>query len=128
MSEQVKQIEPTGTPAAEEYATACLVFELSKANWRLGVVLPGSQKMSSYTIAGGDVVTLALRLADIRAKAGRGGKPVRVVSMFEAGLDGHWLHRWLTEQGVVVTKSTRPASKWTGVHGARKPIVSTLRS
>jgi transposase len=26
---------------------------------------------------------------------------VRIVSCFEAGLDGHWLHRWLTEQGVI---------------------------
>jgi transposase len=101
MSEQVKQIDHTGTPAATEYATAHLVFELSKANWRLGVVLPGSQKMSSYTIAGGDLQALALRLADIRGKAGRGGQPVRVVSCYEAGLDGHWLHRWLTAQGVV---------------------------
>ena len=101
MSEQIKQIDPAGTPAATEYATAYLVFELSKASWRLGVVLPGSQKMSSYTIAGGDLQALALRLADIRAKAGRGGQPVRVVSCYEAGLDGHWLHRWLTAQGVV---------------------------
>jgi len=53
--------------------------------------------LSRYTIDGGDLKALAARLADIRAKAGRGGKPVRVLSCFEAGLDGHWLHRWLTD-------------------------------
>jgi transposase len=37
----------------------------------------------------------------MRAKAERCGKPVRILSMYEAGLDGHWLHRWLTEQGVI---------------------------
>ena len=96
-----KQLDHAGTPAASEYATAYLVFELSKAHWKLGVMLPGSPKLSRYTIDGGDLKALAARLADIRAKAGRGGKPVRVLSCFEAGLDGHWLHRWLTDQGVV---------------------------
>jgi transposase len=96
-----KQLDHAGTPAASEYATAYLVFELSKAHWKLGVMLPGSPKLSRYTIDGGDLKALAARLADIRAKAGRGGKPVRVLSCFEAGLDGHWLHRWLTDEGVV---------------------------
>ena len=96
-----KHLDHTGTPAGTEYATAYLVFELSKAHWKLGVMLPGSAKMSRYTIDGGDRKALATRLADIRAKAGRDGKPVRVLSCFEAGLDGHWLHRWLTDQEVV---------------------------
>jgi transposase len=26
---------------------------------------------------------------------------VRIVSCYEAGYDGHWLHRWLTNQGVI---------------------------
>jgi transposase len=77
-----------------------MAFELSKAKWNLGVVLPGSKKMSRFTITGGDVVALAKRLAAIRAKAGRGGKPVRILACYEAGYDGHWLYRWLTAQGV----------------------------
>jgi transposase len=35
------------------------VFELSRAKWKLGVMLPGSQKMSRFTITGGDVTALA---------------------------------------------------------------------
>ena len=96
-----KQLNHVGTPADTDYATAYLVFELSKANWHLGVMLPGSAKMSRYTIAGGDTVRLSLRLDDIRAKSGRSGKPVRILSCYEAGLDSHWLHRWLTDQGVI---------------------------
>ena len=95
------KLDHTGTPASAEYATVCLVFELSKAKWMLGVTLPTSEKLSRFTIAGGDLVALTKRLSDIRAKAGRCGKPVRIVSCYEAGLDGHWLHRWLTEQGVI---------------------------
>ena len=95
------KLDHTGTPASAEYATVHLVFELSKANWKLGVMLPNSEKLSRYSIAGGDLTALTAKLAAARAKAARGGKPVRIVSCYEAGLDGHWLHRWLTEQGVI---------------------------
>jgi transposase len=93
--------DQTDAPASTKYATAYVVFELSKAKWRLGVMLPGSQKMSRFTIEGGDLPGLAARLARIRAEAERCGKPVRILSCYEAGLDGHWLHRWLTDQGVI---------------------------
>jgi transposase len=49
---------------------------------------------------GGDLAALTARLSVVRAKAARCGKPVRIVSCYEAGFDGHWLHRWLTAQGV----------------------------
>jgi transposase len=94
-------LDHTDTPAFAEYATAFVVFELSKAHWRLGVMLPASRKMSRYTVTGGDLEALSALLATIRTKAGRGGKPVRILSCYEAGLDGHWLHRWLTAQGVM---------------------------
>jgi transposase len=94
-------LDHTGTPASAEYATVYLVFELSKAHWKLGVMLPSSERLSRYTIAGGDLSALAERLAKARTKAARSGKPVRIMSCYEAGLDGHWLQRWLTEQGVV---------------------------
>jgi transposase len=97
----MSKIDHTGTPAAAEYATVYLVFELSKAKWKLGITLPGSQKMSRYTISGGDLPALSERLAKARAKAERSGKPVHIMACFEAGLDGHWLYRWLTEQGVI---------------------------
>lgn len=95
------KLDHSGAPASAEYATVYLVFELSKAKWKLGVMLPGSEKLSRYTIAGGDLTALTARLAAARAKAGRCGKPVRIVSCYEAGFDGHWLHRWLTDQGVI---------------------------
>ena len=95
------KLDRTDTPTTPEYATVHLVFELSKAKWKLGVMLPGSEKMSCYTIAGGDLAALTARLAYAQAKAARCGKPVRIVSCYEAGFDGHWLHRWLTNQGVI---------------------------
>ena len=95
------KLDHTDTPTTSEYATVYVAFELSKAKWKLGVMLPGSEKMSRYTIAGGDLAALTARLAAARTKAARRGNLVRVVSCYEAGFDGHWLHRWLTEQGVI---------------------------
>ena len=95
------KLDHTDAPTTEDYATVYVAFELSKAKWKLGVMVPGSAKMSRYTIAGGDLATLAARFAAARTKAARTGKPVRIVSCYEAGFDGHWLHRWLTDQGVI---------------------------
>lgn len=95
------KIDHADAPARDEYATVYVAFELSKSKWKLGVMMPGSEKMSRYTIAGGDLAALTARLAAARTKAARTGKPVRIVSCYEAGFDGHWLHRWLTDQGVI---------------------------
>jgi len=91
----------TDTPAMGEYATVFVAFELSKSKWQLGVIAPGSEKMSRYTVAGGDLAGLGQLFATVRAKVERGGQPVRIMSCYEAGFDGHWLHRWLTDQGVI---------------------------
>jgi transposase len=94
-------LDRTDAPATGEYATVFVGFELSKAKWRLGVILPGSEKMSRYTISGGDMAGLRSLLARARSKAQCSGKPVRILSCYEAGYDGHWLHRWLVDEGVV---------------------------
>jgi len=95
------KLDRTDTPTAADYGTVYVAFELSKAKWKLGIVLPGSEKMSRFTIDGGDLAALAARLAVARAKAERSCETVRIVSCFEAGFDGHWLHRWLLDQGVI---------------------------
>ena len=83
------KLDRIDTPAGGEHATVYLVFELSNSRWQLGVLLPGSEKLSQYSIAGGDLTELASRLARCRSEAARGGKPVQVMSCYEAGLDGH---------------------------------------
>src|SRR3977135_2823000 len=95
------KLDRTDTPAGGEHATVYLVFELSKKTWHLGLLRPGSDNLSRYWIAGGYLTALASRLARCRAEAAQGGQPVRILSCYEAGLDGHWLHRWLTGQGVI---------------------------
>jgi transposase len=65
------------------------------------VLRPGSEQLSRYSIAGGDLTALAPRLAHCGAEVAHGGKSARILSCHEAGRDGHWLHRWLTDQGVI---------------------------
>ena len=86
-----------GAPVGTQYRTVLVVFELAKSKWKVGITLPGSERLSRRTIGGGDVAALAALLGKARAKAGAGS---RLVSAYEAGLDGFWLHRWLVAQGV----------------------------
>src|SRR5258708_19067188 len=74
------KLDHTEAPATAEYATAYVAFELSKAKWKLGVMMPCSDKMSRYTIARGDLAALTERLAAARTGAARTGKPVRIGS------------------------------------------------
>ena len=66
----MKAIVQTDAPTDGEYVTVHVAFELSKAKWKLGVMLPGSTKLSCYTIAGGDLAALAARLGAARSRAG----------------------------------------------------------
>lgn len=98
----MKQSPNFATPAArDEDGTVYVAFELSKTRWQLGIVVPGSSKMSRHMVPGGDTAALAALLARVRAKAAaRCAGSVRLVSCYEAGYDGFWLHRWLAQQGV----------------------------
>src|SRR6516162_2073279 len=95
------RIDHTDAPAGCEYATIYVAFELSKAKWQLGIMVPGAEKISRYRIDGGDMAALSALLLRARAKAEQLGRPVRVLSCYEAGLDGHWLHRWLADNKIV---------------------------
>jgi len=93
-------IDRTDTPAVSEHTTIYLVFELSSSKWQLGIMLPGSDRLSRYRIDSGNLVALSETISKARTKAERLGRPVRVLSCYEAGLDGHWLHRWLLANGI----------------------------
>lgn len=87
--------------ACGEHATMYVAFELGKAKWQLGIVVPGSNKLSKYTSDGGAVGTVQALVDKAKARAQRrAGRPVRVVSCYEAGYDGFWLHRWLQAQQI----------------------------
>jgi transposase len=83
-----------------------MALELGASEWKLAFGVEAGQKPRLRTVAAGDLNGLMLEIE--RAKQ-RFALPVsaRVVSCYEAGRDGFWLHRFLLSEGVsnVVTDS-----------------------
>jgi len=76
-----------------------LAFELGSKEWKLGFSVGFGQRPRERAILAGD-------LAGIRREIGRAkrrfGLPMeaRVLSCYEAGRDGFWVHRYLVQLGV----------------------------
>ena len=79
--------------------TLSLAFELGQNTWKLGFTIGVAQPPRERTIPAGDVARLQQEIA--RAKQ-RFGLPedARIVSCYEAGRDGFWLHRYLVAHNV----------------------------
>jgi len=92
---------PAATATDPQPATLFVALELSKAKWLVGLHSPMADKVSRHTIAGGDAPALLMLIgaARRRAEASLGGT-VRVVTCYEAGYDGFWLHRLLVAHGI----------------------------
>jgi transposase len=83
-----------------QHGTLFVAFELGKGWWKLGLAMAGG-RLSLHTLKGGDAERALWLIAKGRAKLERQlGRPVRVVSCYEAGYDGFWLHRWLVARGI----------------------------
>jgi transposase len=74
-----------------------VALELSDKKWKLA--LSDGNKRRIVTIAAGDLVTLGEAVAKAKARFGM-PEGVPIVSCYEAGRDGFWLHRYLLHCGV----------------------------
>ena len=76
-----------------------LAFELGDSNWKLGFTIGMGQRPRERTIAARDLDGLQreIHLAKRRFEL---PETAPVLSCYEAGRDGFWLHRYLVEQGV----------------------------
>jgi transposase len=89
------------TATGRQTATLLVSFELSEGRWVLTIRLPGSSTMSRFSVVARDTGELLALLTKQRQRAEqRSGLPVRIVSIYEAGRDGFWLHRWLQAQEI----------------------------
>jgi len=77
-----------------------MAFELGVKQWKLGFSSGGDDRVRRRTIAAGDLVALGQEIGWAQEKLGL-PEDVVVHSCYEAGLEGFWLHRHLTEQGIV---------------------------
>lgn len=77
-------------------------LELSRSTWLVTALSPGGgEKMSKYSVKAGDVAGLLERLSGLTQKAlARMGEVFPIIAIQEAGLDGFWLHRVLTDHGI----------------------------
>jgi transposase len=76
-------------------------LELSTKTWIVTSHTPGSEKLSVHTLEAGGAAGLLALFVRLRSKAERSlGRPVEVITIQEAGLDGFWLHRLLEGEGV----------------------------
>jgi transposase len=95
---------PRIDPAAADPDHPMILFvalELSRASWLVAIQAPGGEKISRHKLAAGASAELLELVGRQRARTERRtGRTVRVMSCYEAGRDGFWLHRLLTAAGI----------------------------
>lgn len=76
-----------------------MAFELSQSKWMLGFTIGFGQRPRLRSIVARDLMSLQNEIHLARERFGLGAE-VAVISCYEAGRDGFWLHRYLTSIGV----------------------------
>jgi len=79
--------------------TLSLAMELGNGRWHLGFTTGFGQATRQRSVAARDRRALLREIEEAKKRFGLPAK-ARVVSCYEAGRDGFWLHRFLTSEGV----------------------------
>ena len=89
------------TPVTNQTAIISAAIELSSTTWLLAIQAPDRDKVSRHKVPAGDSDKLVAHLERARARVQDGtDAPVRVLTCYEAGRDGFWLHRVLHANGI----------------------------
>jgi hypothetical protein len=116
-----KRDGPTAMPEVDDLSRSIAVFdqtrtllmvvEMSQTSWLIAGMVPGLQR-SPVKKLDADPAALIRLIERWRSEAEKAGRPIeRITLAFEAGRDGFWLARWLSERdiGVHVIHSTSVA-------------------
>lgn len=76
-----------------------MAFELSQSKWMLGFTIGFGQRPRLRTIAARDLAALQNEIHLARERFGL-GEETPMLSCYEAGRDGFWLHRYLSSIGI----------------------------
>ena len=90
----------TMTRPSESIALSCgllLAFELGQRSWKLGFTVGFGQRPRIRQIPAGAVDVLMREITAAKKKLGL-PPDSPVISCYEAGREGFWLHRYLTEE------------------------------
>ena len=81
--------------------TIFIAIELSQKTWLVTLHSPDRDRISRHKLEGGDHEGLLALIEKVKARvAEKLGSVPRVVSCYEAGYDGFWLHRLLQASGI----------------------------
>jgi transposase len=82
--------------------TLFIALELSRKTWLVATFAPKlGDKISIHSVPGGDSERLLEIIGNLRSKLQRKGlSNPRIVSCYEAGYDGFWIHRVLRQNGI----------------------------
>ena len=95
------QASTLGTPTSGHCGTIFVAIELSQRSWLITLHSPDRDRISRHKLESGDCAGLLGLIASVRERAARKlGSAPAVASCYEAGYDGFWLHRELTEAGI----------------------------
>ena len=95
------QASTVDTPTAGHCGTIFVAIELSQKTWLVTLHSPDRDRISRHKLEGGDHAGLLAQIEKVRARAAQKlGSVPRVVSCYEAGYDGFWLHRLLEAAGI----------------------------
>jgi transposase len=92
----------TATPNTHDTTTErvlFMAFELSEKTWKLGFTTGHGQKPRERAVAARDQGRLLQEIAQAKRRFGL-PETAPVVSCYEAGREGFWLHRFLQAQGI----------------------------
>ena len=89
------------TPVTSKSATIYAALELSSTTWLLAIQAPDRDKISRHKVPARDSDKLIAHLERARTRVQDGtDAPVTVMTCYEAGRDGFWLHRVLQANGI----------------------------
>lgn len=95
------QASTVATPTAGHCGTIFVTIELSQKTWLVTLHSPDRERISRHKVEGGDHAGLLALIERIRTRAAlKLGAAPKVVSCYEAGYDGFWLHRLLVTAGI----------------------------
>jgi len=98
---EVRVVSTPSAGADNEPVHCYVAIELSKSSWIVGFQTPLTNKTSQYQVKACDANALLELIERIRTRVARElRRPIEVMSCYEAGYDGFWLHRVLKAHGI----------------------------
>src|SRR5512147_2753312 len=95
------QASAQSMPTVDHCGTVFVAIELSQKSWLITLHSADRDRISRHKLEGGDHAGLLALIEQVRSRVtGKLGSVPRVMSCYEAGYDGFWLHRLLEAAGI----------------------------